>query len=67
MTQETPIRLPCLLDRLVDRIIEVKDGEVRSFDGGYSHYIEVTTAEKLPPPPPEAVVVPQKAPAKVRR
>ncbi len=56
-----------LLDRLVDRIIEVKDGEVRSFDGGYSHYIEVTTAEKLPPPPPEPAVVPQKAPAKVRR
>jgi ATP-binding cassette subfamily F protein 3 len=32
-----------LLDRLVDRIIEVKDGEVRSFDGGYSDYVRATS------------------------
>ncbi|MFN0147710.1 MAG: ribosomal protection-like ABC-F family protein [Dehalococcoidia bacterium] len=29
-----------LLDRLVDRVIEVKDGEVRVFEGGYSYYAE---------------------------
>lgn len=29
-----------LLDRLADRIIEVRDGELHSFDGGYSDYIE---------------------------
>ncbi len=29
-----------LLDRLVDRIIEVDDGRVRSFGGGYSYYAE---------------------------
>jgi ATP-binding cassette, subfamily F, member 3 len=31
-----------LLDRLVDRVIEVKDGEVRMFEGGYSYYAERT-------------------------
>ena len=29
-----------LLDRLVDRVIEVRDGEIRSFEGGYSYYLE---------------------------
>jgi ATPase subunit of ABC transporter with duplicated ATPase domains len=28
-----------LLDRLCDRILEVRDGEVRSFDGGYDDWI----------------------------
>lgn len=28
------------LDRIVDRIIEVRDGEVRSFAGGYSAWVE---------------------------
>lgn len=36
-----------LLDRLVDRIIEVKDGEVRVFGGGYSYYAEQIAAEAL--------------------
>jgi ATP-binding cassette, subfamily F, member 3 len=29
-----------LLDRLVDRIIEVRDGALRVFEGGYSYYTE---------------------------
>jgi ATP-binding cassette subfamily F protein 3 len=28
-----------LLDRLCDRILEVRDGEVRSFDGGYDDWV----------------------------
>ncbi len=28
------------LDRLVDRVIEVRDGELRTFEGGYSYYAE---------------------------
>ena len=31
-----------LLDRLADRIIEVRDGELHVFEGGYSYYIEQT-------------------------
>jgi ATP-binding cassette subfamily F protein 3 len=27
-----------LLDRLVDRVFEVRDGELRVFEGGYSDY-----------------------------
>jgi ATP-binding cassette subfamily F protein 3 len=27
-----------LLDRLVDRVVEVRDGELRSYDGSYSEY-----------------------------
>jgi len=34
-----------LLDRLVDRVLEVRDGRIRSFDGGYSYYLEKTRAE----------------------
>ena len=46
-----------LLDRLADRILEVKDGEVRSFDGGYSAYLEAIAAESRPPEPePEGAV-----------
>lgn len=37
-----------LLDRLVDRIIEVRGGAIRSFEGGYSHYLEKTSAPPLP-------------------
>jgi ATPase subunit of ABC transporter with duplicated ATPase domains len=33
-----------LLDRLCDRIIEVRDGEVRSFDGGYDDWIAAKAA-----------------------
>jgi ATP-binding cassette subfamily F protein 3 len=31
------------LDRVVDRIVEVRDGAVRSFDGGYSDWFERTS------------------------
>jgi ATP-binding cassette, subfamily F, member 3 len=34
-----------LLDRLVDRVIEVKEGEVRAFGGGYSYYAERAAAD----------------------
>ena len=33
-----------LLDRLCDRILEVRDGEVRSFDGGYDDWVAVRAA-----------------------
>jgi ATP-binding cassette subfamily F protein 3 len=36
-----------LLDRLVDRVIEVRDGEIRTFEGGYSSYLEKTSAAPL--------------------
>jgi ATP-binding cassette subfamily F protein 3 len=35
-----------LLDRLVDRVIEVRDGQVRSFEGGYSYYAEQTASRQ---------------------
>jgi ATP-binding cassette subfamily F protein 3 len=34
------------LDRLVDRIFEVRDGELRVFDGGYSYYAEQASRER---------------------
>jgi ATPase subunit of ABC transporter with duplicated ATPase domains len=37
-----------LLDRLVDRVIEVRDGRISSFGGGYSFYLEQTSAPPLP-------------------
>jgi ATP-binding cassette subfamily F protein 3 len=37
-----------LLDRLVDRVVEVRDGRIRSFGGGYSFYLEQTSAPPLP-------------------
>lgn len=36
-----------LLDRLVDRVIEVRDGEIRTFEGGYSYYLARTSAPAL--------------------
>ncbi|MEX0781165.1 MAG: ABC-F family ATP-binding cassette domain-containing protein [Dehalococcoidia bacterium] len=36
------------LDRLVDRILEVREGELRVFDGGYSYYAEQTAAQREP-------------------
>ncbi|MFI5271690.1 MAG: ribosomal protection-like ABC-F family protein [Ktedonobacterales bacterium] len=44
------------LDRIADRILEVRDGEVRSFDGGYSAYVEAIAPKPAPLPPPKAVV-----------
>jgi ATP-binding cassette subfamily F protein 3 len=35
-----------LLDRLVDRILEVRDGELRTYEGGYSYYVEQRAAGK---------------------
>jgi ATP-binding cassette subfamily F protein 3 len=45
-----------LLDRLVDRVIEVRDGNMRSFEGGYSYYLERISA-----PPVTAIVSEAKA------
>jgi len=36
-----------LLDRLVDRVIEVRDGEIRAFEGGYSYYLAKISAPAL--------------------
>jgi len=45
-----------LLDRLADRIFEVREGELRVFEGGYSFYAErkdgVPTAVEAPEPEP---------------
>lgn len=35
-----------LLDRLVDRIIEVRDGEARAYEGGYSDFMATRATEK---------------------
>jgi ATP-binding cassette subfamily F protein 3 len=35
------------LDRVVDRIIEIRDGELRVYEGGYSYYAEKSDAEPL--------------------
>jgi ATP-binding cassette subfamily F protein 3 len=32
------------LDSVVDRVLELKDGELRTFDGGYSDYLEASAA-----------------------
>ena len=54
-----------VLDRVVDKIVEIKDGGAKIFLGGYSHYVEQTRAaaqaaqvakarqkRAVPPPPP---------------
>jgi ATP-binding cassette subfamily F protein 3 len=48
-----------LLDRLADRIFEVRDGELRVFEGGYSFYAErkegqASVPVEEPAPPPDA-------------
>ena len=50
------------LDRVVDRIIEVRDGELTVFAGGYSYY-----AEQIAAPPVPAVPAPPALPARRRR
>ncbi|HEX6799511.1 MAG TPA: ABC-F family ATP-binding cassette domain-containing protein [Ktedonobacterales bacterium] len=50
------------LDRVTDRILEVRDGEVRSFAGGYSAYVEATAPRPAAPPPPS--LTPAKVPAR---
>ncbi len=42
------------LDRITDRIVEVRDGELHSFEGGYSAWVEAKTPRPAPPPPPPA-------------
>ncbi len=35
------------LDRVVDRIFEVRDGELRVYEGGYSYYAEESARRSL--------------------
>src|SRR5829696_5284924 len=35
------------LDRIVDRIVEVRDGEIRTYEGGYSDWFERASGEAL--------------------
>jgi ATP-binding cassette subfamily F protein 3 len=39
-----------LLDRLVDRIFELRDGELRIYEGGYSSYVEQAARRGQPVP-----------------
>lgn len=58
------------LDRVVDRIFEVREGELHIYEGGYSYYAEQRQRALLPPPaPPKPARPVQQAaqPAKVRR
>jgi len=41
------------LDRVVDRIFELHDGELRVYEGGYSYYAEQAERRNRPAPPPE--------------
>jgi ATP-binding cassette, subfamily F, member 3 len=34
------------LDRLVDRIFEVREGELRVYEGGYTYYAERVAGER---------------------
>ena len=43
------------LDRMADRIVEVADGGVRSFPGGYSDWVERRNAD----PPPDRTALPR--------
>ena len=42
------------LDRIADRILEVRAGEVTSFDGGYSEWVEAKTPTPVTPQPAPA-------------
>jgi ATP-binding cassette subfamily F protein 3 len=41
------------LDRVVDRIFELRGGELRVYEGGYSYYAEQIERRNRPTPPPE--------------
>ncbi len=41
------------LDRVVDRVFELRDGELRAFEGGYSYYTEEAERRARPTAPPE--------------
>ncbi len=47
------------LDRVVDRIFEIHEGEVRIYEGGYSYYAEKRNKANQPPPAPPAPPVKQ--------
>ncbi len=40
------------LDRVVDRVFELRDGELRVYEGGYSYYAEERARRERPPAPP---------------
>ncbi len=40
------------LDRVVDRILEVRDGELHEYPGGYSYYAEQRAQQQRPAPAP---------------
>ena len=48
------------LDRVVDRIFELRDGELRVYEGGYSFYAEQRERALAPPPPPPPTQQPAK-------
>ena len=47
------------LDRIVDRIVEIRDGELYSFDGGYTAWNESRNA--IPREPERALSIPRRA------
>lgn len=51
------------LDRIVDRIFELRDGELHVYEGGYSYYAE-QRARPVPPPSPPPAPAPRTPPAK---
>jgi ATPase subunit of ABC transporter with duplicated ATPase domains len=46
------------LDRIVDRIVEVRDGELRSFEGGYTAWVEAKRPKPAPVPETPAAAAP---------
>jgi ATP-binding cassette subfamily F protein 3 len=57
------------LDRVVDRIFELRDGELRVYEGGYSYYAEQRERERQPAvrepaPQPQLAKTPQKQSAR---
>ncbi|WIG59675.1 MAG: hypothetical protein OJF49_002422 [Ktedonobacterales bacterium] len=50
------------LDRIADRILEVRDGDAQSFEGGYSAWVDAKTPKPEPPPPSVAPARPAPPP-----